>query len=227
MCCLFGHHVDVGPTLVVGTTLQQGQIDGSEPLTHFLEGGRVTRIGTEIDLLAVRLHHPRAPQGAEAIGHATAREMARWGQGQLHRSQVHALPPIAFGDSARRNTPQLQVRTYTQWRHETLVLQLQHGLVVQVIVMVVRQQHHVHRRQQVHAHVLGVVEALRASEREGGCPLAEHGIDQEGGSAHLDQQGGMPEPGYGERAIRHRLPGREVHRHCGQRVLWFACITAA
>src|SRR4029077_12179225 len=87
---------------------------------------------------------------------ATPGEMLRRGCGdaQLAARQAVTLPPVKLVDILQWHAPRLQVRADAEGGDERYVAPTQraYGGIVEVIVVVVRDDHEIQRRQRVHGH---------------------------------------------------------------------------
>ena len=181
-----------------GAHLEHHQVEGAEALA---DGGVLAGqagVAAEEHTMARRLDDERRPQRRVAVLQRAAGEMLR-GRGvhhQLRAGQPRRLPPVELDDALRRHAPGLQVRSHAQRGDEghALARQLADGRVVEVVVVVVRDQHQIDGRQraQRHRHRL---EALRPGQARGRGARAPHRIGEHAQAVDLDQHRRVPEPG--------------------------------
>ncbi|MNI29746.1 hypothetical protein D3C73_835690 [compost metagenome] len=150
---LFGLHVHERPALIVGAGFDHRQVERTVFLADGLEAIEVAGIAAEEDAEVAVLDHPRGPQAAIAVTQAAAGEMLAGRGGQAQASGFGGLPPVQLFDLGRIHAPGNQLVAHTQRRDEArgLAGQLHHGRVVEVVVVVVREDDAGNRRQFVDA----------------------------------------------------------------------------
>ena len=115
------------------------------------------------------------------------------------------FPPVELDDALGRHAPALEVRADAERRDERHVGlgERADGRVVEVVVVIVRDDHQVERRQRLerHRHRL---EALRAGEPQRRGARSPHRIGQHAHAVDLDQHRRVSEPG-GAQAAGGRL----------------------
>ena len=120
--------------------------------------------------------------------------MPRRRRHDLHPAQRSLLPPLHVVDLRRRYAPDLQVGTDAE-RHEERgaaarqVLDRPH---VEVVVMIVRDQHRIDRRQVLKPQRRRMEAPRPDVERRG--VLGEHGIDEQAHAIDRDVDTGVPDP---------------------------------
>ncbi len=112
---------------------------------------------------------------------------------EAHAAQVHRLPPVeldGFSTGAPDPFPQ------AQGHHEgdPALRQLRHAWQIRMIVVIVRQQHEIHRRQRAQRHAWRHG-AARTGEGKRTGTLGEHGIGEERHAVHPHQEGRVTDPG--------------------------------
>ena len=134
--------------------------------------------------------------------------------GQARARHGVALPPVELGDALGRHTPGLQVRAHAERGHEghgAVAGQRADGGVVQVVVVVVRDHHHVHLGHfaQAQRHRLETFGAEQAKRRSARAPdrVGQHLV-----AVHLQQHGGVAEPGGAQARV-----GGSAARRCAGR----------
>jgi hypothetical protein len=116
--------------------------------------------------------------------------------------------PVELGDARRIDAVALEVATHAERRDDRYALARQ-GLdrrATQVIVVIVRQQHHIERGQLVEPNGDGM-KALGTRKAHGRRALAKHGIGEHPAPLELEQCRAVAEPGDPKTAGSPRLPG--------------------
>ena len=134
---------------------------------------------------------------------------------QLHATDLRRLPPIELLHLGRIHAPLDQPIAHAQRSDEMphLGRQRQDGSVVQVVVMVVRQDHAFNGRQVFQADGRRM-EALGAHPLHRRCALRKHRVGQPEPALKLHQQGRVPEPVQAAVGRGLQLGGRQRgHRH--------------
>ncbi|MND87734.1 hypothetical protein D3C80_797420 [compost metagenome] len=189
---LFGLHVHVWPVDVVGTGFHQGQVEWTVLFADAFEAVEVAAVAAEEEACVAVDHHPRGPEGAVAVEQATAGKVLRRGSDELDAIDFRALPPIQLADFARVDAPLDQGVAYAQRGKEVfgLVRELEHGLMIQVIVVVVGQDHRFDRWQFFQAD-RWLVETLGAGPLYGRGTLGEDRVGDPEFVAQLEQHRGV------------------------------------
>ena len=214
---LLGIHVDVGPEGVVGADGHEREVegaevgaDGGEPLGRARVAGVVGRVHGAV----------QGPAGPErlAVDEAATGVVPGLGAGHPDAGDLGLTPPVERGDACLRHTPGQQVGVDAE-RHDVVrlvrLLELHDRRVVEVVVVVVADQHRVDRRDLGDGTGHGV-HPPRARVTDGGDPLAEDRIDEEAGAVELEHRRRMAVPRDGEVARRLRGAGRhDRHRSDG------------
>ena len=172
-------HVDVRPLRIVGPGFYHRQVEGAVLLADFLETLEIAAVAAEEDARAARLDDPGRPQRRIAVAQAAARKVLGRRRHQLDAVDVGGLPPRQLPHLAGRDAPRDQPVAHAQRRDEMLGLagQRQHGGVVQVVVVVVRQDDALDRRQLFYADGR-LVETGRTGPLHRRRALGKHGIGQ-------------------------------------------------
>ncbi|MDT4856828.1 hypothetical protein FQZ97_912310 [compost metagenome] len=137
------------------------------------------------------------------------------GDGQARAGHAVAFPPVQLGDALGRHAPGLQVGAHAQRRdegHGAVFRQGVDGGVVEVVVVVVRDHDHIDlgHLAQPQGHGLEALGAEQAKRRGACAPdrVGEHAV-----AVHLQQHGGVAEPGGAQAAGAGASPGlARVHR---------------
>jgi hypothetical protein len=185
------------PARLVGADGQGGQIEGPEAAADFDEVRRVAGIAGKEDVEVGRIDRPATPQSSVAVAQAARAPVLQRGQGEAHAVELDVLPPVEFGHfvDAELGEPGLQPQ-----RHEELQLaaaalvQLPHAVDVEVVVVVVRDDHGVDLGQ-IRQRDAWWMEALRPGEAHRRSALGKMRIGQDVESTQPQQQGGVADPG--------------------------------
>src|SRR5204863_8662133 len=111
---------------------------------------RVAEIAAEQQAHLRVLDHPRAPQRAVAVPRRALAPMLHRGQVQCQPHVNAALPPVELGDIAYTLLlePGLELQRHEKYRRAAcLPVQAPYGFAVEMIVVVVRDDHDIHVRQ--------------------------------------------------------------------------------
>ena len=205
------------------------EIEGAKALADFLILGGEAAVAAEKDRVAWRANDERGPERAvPPLDRATREVLRRRGaHPDAAFRELVRLPPVELGDARRRDAPGLEMRADAKRSHERHVerRQLADRRIVEVIVVVVRDDHEIERWQRVQRDRHGL-EALRAREprRRGAQPPDR--IGEHAQAVDLDQHRRMTEPGGAQTAAGFSAPGFErIHRR--QRCLRHAALAAA
>ena len=144
----FRLHVHVRPFDVVGAGFHQGQVERAVLFADAFEAVEVAAVAAEEDSRVAVDHHPRGPQRAVAVEQASTGEVLRRGGDETDAGDFGALPPVVLADLAGVDAPFDQGVADAQRGQEVVGLgrQFQHSLIIEVVVMVVRQDHRFNRR---------------------------------------------------------------------------------
>ena len=204
-------HVDIGPGGVVGADRHQGEVEGPVVGADPGEAVGVSGVAAEVRAVPRPEDRPRGPQRGVAR-QETAGEVPRRGADQPQLADSGLGVPVQFDDPLGGDVPLPQVRADTEGHHERRPLgahQVQHGVHVEVVVVVVADHHGVEfgqglQRQRDRVQPLG---ADRARRRAAVAPdrVGEHAV-----AVDLQQRRGMAEPVH-----RQRL-GSRVDGRCGE-----------
>jgi hypothetical protein len=121
--------------------------------------------------------------------------MLRGCRSEFEIAQRVALPPIELGDLLRGNSKLLEVRSHAERRDErgATLRELDHRGLAQVVVVIVRDQHRVERRQLRHRHGRRM-KSLGPRKRHRPETIAEHGIRDHALAVDLEQHRRVSEP---------------------------------
>src|SRR5215831_8549318 len=123
----------------------------------------------------------RRPRRRIPVLESTPREMLRRRSRDGHGLHLGVLPPVELRNSPRRNTPAFQASAYAERRDDRRVGarfgERQNGWAVQMIVMIMRQDDRIERRQRGEGSRRRM-EALRAGESHRGDTIAPDRIGQ-------------------------------------------------
>jgi hypothetical protein len=137
--------------MVVGAGLDHRHVERTEALADGLEVGVVAGVAAEEDAQAVGHDHPRRPQRAVFVEQASPREVLRGHRRQAHAAHRRFVPPVELPDPGRVHAPRDQALAHAQRRDEDFDLRREprDGGAVQVVEVVVRQDHALDGRQLV------------------------------------------------------------------------------
>ena len=208
---LFRLHVHERPARIVGAGLDHGQVERAVLLADGLEAVEVAGVAAEEDAEVVVLDHPRRPQAAVAVAQAAAGEVLARGGGQAQAAGLGRLPPVQLFDLAGVHTPGDQLVADAERCNEArgLASQLHYRGMVEMVIVVVREDHAGDGRQFVDAD-RRCVEARRAHPLHRRGALGEHRIGQPVLAAQLQQDRGVPQPE--QTAVRRSVEGSAVQR---------------
>ena len=140
---LFGEHVVVGPAAVVLDVLDECDAKVRKASADFGKVRAVGRIAAVVNRLAAVLQHKAAPETSGPIAQTAARRLERRHQRDAQVAALRVLPRVQFGDV--RHAQRLQICIQSQ-RHDEVRRCLRQGalrVLLEMVVVVVRQQHHV------------------------------------------------------------------------------------
>src|SRR5271166_5176784 len=159
--------MDVAPGGMERADLQHDEVERPESFADRLVFRRQTRVAAEEYGVLLRTDHERGPQGRIAIFQAAPGKVLRrrGGHGEPGTRKPVRFPPVEFNDTFGSYAPLLQVRTDSERRHERHVApgEFTDGRVVQMVVVIVRDENEVHRRHRAQRNWHGL-KALRAGE---------------------------------------------------------------
>ena len=233
---MFRAEVDITPGRMKGADFQHHQVEGAQAVADLGVLIGESGVAAEEDAVPRAAHDQRRPQRGVAILEAAAAEMLRRRGGDFDRSagrlaeHAMALPPVELGDALRRHAPGLQVRAHAQAGdegHVGLGQQADRGMA-QMVVVVVRDQHRVHRRHVVQAHRHGL-ESLGPGQLRWRRALAPHRIGEQPHAVDLQQHRAVAEPGRAQsgvgllqpvlhRVVRRQRAGRHAARAAAEKV---------
>ena len=139
---LLGAQVPIGPRLGVLTHLDHRHVEGPQPFADLFERGEHPGVAGVVGSVSRTEQSEPTPERSILVEHLSARRVARGRHHQLHVAECVALPPIELDDALGGYTPILEVCTHTQRTHErrVAVLQRDDGRMVEVVIVVVRDQ---------------------------------------------------------------------------------------
>ena len=197
---------------LVGADRDRGQVERPQPLADLLEVGRVVPgVAAEEEATIVAGHRPAAPEPAVHLEARAGRPVLHGHAGQRDPALLAAVPPVELDDvgDAEIGEPRAQPERHVEARPVRLGQPLHRGLV-QVVVVIVRDQHDVDGRQILEAHA-GRRHPLGAGERQRAGALRPLRIGEDVHAGELDQQRRVADPGDGGlglvRAQRHAVAG--------------------
>ena len=212
--------VDVTPGRVEGADLQHHQVKRAQQRADQRVFAGQPGIAREKHRMPVGAQHHRGPQRGVAVLQATAGEVLRRRGRHRQPAAVGAgqrtrFPPVQLGDARGRHSPALQVGTHTQRGDDRHLQQRQRadGGVVEVVVVVMRDDHHIHSRQRLQGH-WHRLKPLGAGQPRRGCTRAPHRVGQHPQAVDFQQHGGVAQPGGAQASLRRLAPGvqRVDHR---------------
>ena len=215
---LLGHE----PARLVGADRDEGDVEAAaqrrrlarrEPFADVGEVFRVAGVAGEEEMQVGREHREAAPERLESVVQPAPRPVLHGGQHHLDRPRGAGdrvgLPPVELDhavDAALRQ-PRLEAQRHDEERRSAgLRGQRADARVVEVVVVVVRDQHQIDVRQ-FGEREAGRDVALRPDEAERRRPLGEHRVGEDAQSAELRQHRRMADPG-DRRLHRHRAGAR-------------------
>src|SRR5437867_9242097 len=148
--------------------LQHDEVKRTEPLADRLIFRGEAGIAAEEDGVPLRADDERGPQSRIAIPQAAAGKVlrGRGGHGEPGARQLVRFPPVELDDALGPDAPVFEVRADAERGHERhdALGDLVDRWIVEVVVVVVRDDHEVYRRHRAkgYGHRL---EALGAGER--------------------------------------------------------------
>jgi hypothetical protein len=202
--------VDVPPGRMEGADLEHHEVEGTEALADVGVLRRETGVAAEEDMVARRADRHRRPQRRVAVLQPAAGEVLRrrGGHHELGAGQRVRFPPVELGDAFRRHAEGFEVRADAERGDEGHVAvpgQRADGRIVEVVVVVVRDDDEVDGRQRVQAHRHGL-KALRPGHPRRRGARAPHRIGEHAQAVDLDEHGGVAEPRGAQPRVRRLAP---------------------
>lgn len=186
---LLGTHVYV-PEILAGQIRADGQadeVDGTEPVADFFEAGKVAGVPSEEEIILIGSSDPAAPESAAMIDKTSVRVMLGRSTGKLDTTVREGVPPVELmigGD-----TYALEFGTKPEGHNEHRVAgQPLDRRLVEVVVVVVGQKHHIDRRQILESDTSLNV-AAGTEKRQRRYTVAPDGIGKDVQTAKLDEEG--------------------------------------
>ncbi|MNC30409.1 hypothetical protein D3C75_786920 [compost metagenome] len=108
----------------------------------------VAAIPAEEDLGILSLDDPRAPQRGVTVQQAASREMPRGCTCERQTGKGDFIPPVKLTNTLPADAPPLQVSPDTE-RHDEhggFLLQLSDRSIIEMVIMIMREQHGINRR---------------------------------------------------------------------------------
>ena len=193
---LLGVHVDGVPGVVVRADRLQGQVERAEPGADAGEGRGVAGVAAEEHPVCRAGDDPGGPQRG-VPGEEPPGEVPGLGAGQREAGHRRRAVPVQLDDPVLRHAPAAQVFPDAQGDDEgrgLLAQQGPHRREVQVVVVVVADQHGVDRGQALHRHGRRM-QPGGAQQRGRRHPLPPHRVDEHAPPVDLQQGAGVTEPG--------------------------------
>ncbi len=212
--------VNIPPRRVIRADFEHHQVERAESLRDLGVLRRQAGVAAEEDRVLRASHDERRPERRIPAPDGATREVLRRRRGNAHPAarKVEALPPIELRDPLCGDAPRLEVRAHAEGRHDGHIelCDLEDRRVVEVIVVVVRDDDGVERRERRHGHRDGL-KALRAGEGDRRRTLSPHRIGQDADAVDLEQHRRVAEPGRPEARLGGLGPvGQRVHRREGR-----------
>ncbi|BEE09437.1 hypothetical protein VAWG005_22490 [Aeromonas dhakensis] len=151
-------HVHMGPALVVGPRLEKGHVKRAMALPYLLEAGEIAAVAAEEQVEIIAADDPGGPQSQVAIAQAAAGEVLGRRGDELNAIDPGLLPPVQLPDLVRRHAPGAEPgpdpERGDEVRHPPL--QRHYGGVIQVVIVIVGEDHPGQGRQILKSHGRGV-----------------------------------------------------------------------
>jgi len=182
------------PPRLVGTDGHEDQLWGSEALPNQAEVLPIAGIAPEVDAMFRAFYVPACPQSPVTVCQTAPGEVACRGAVETHTGVLHELPPVQFHDSA--TSPPAHKLSNPSWHKEKRVgmaYEELHAGFVQMVVVVVRDQHDMDSRELFRLERQGDQPAWSGKAHRA-CPRAEDGICKEDEGVELEQHGTVPKP---------------------------------
>ncbi len=170
-CRMDRTHMDIRPVRVVGANLQHRQVERPVGLTDRAKTREHSRIPAKKNVVPRSANHKRRPQRFVPIPQTSSGKMTRRrSRDRAIGTEICRLAPVQFCNSLRRDTPGFQILSESKGSNEAGALMFQqnrkllNGGAIQVIVVIVRQQHGIERGQ-VSQRQRRRIKALRPEKR--------------------------------------------------------------
>ena len=210
-------HVDVGPQRVVPADLDHREVERPEALPDLGEVRAEAAVAAVKDALVRAKKRPSRPERPVFVVEKPPRRVAGRRSGDLHRPDGRLLPPVQLRNLLRGHAPRFEVCAHAERHHKPRRprRQFAHHARVEVVVVVVREDHGVERRKLGHRN-RRFKEALHAKQppRRGVRPDGR--VGEEAFSVEFEQHRRVAEPcgadggggGVGQRRAHRRRRGR-------------------
>ncbi|SVK47286.1 Uncharacterised protein [Acinetobacter baumannii] len=182
------------PARRIGADGQRRHVERPQPLTDLRQPFRIAAVAGKIKPQRRMVDHPAAPQRAIAIPQRAHAPVPRWRGVDRQLAQRQTLPPVQLMHLQPITAePALQAERHDELGLRETPRQLPHRAPVKVIIMVMGDQHRIHRRQLLHRQRRRR-SALRAVKAQRRCAFGQRRIDQDIAPAQPQQHRGMPQP---------------------------------
>jgi len=197
------HH----PSGLVRPDRDRDEIERAMSRTDPLEALEITRITGEEEASLGPRDHPRRPEGLAVVAQAAFAPMLGRQASDRHAASIDGLPPVELQDPLDAlPTQQIAIGQWHQEERLRVALgQGTQGRQIEVVIVIVGDDHEVDRRQVLQRHPRRH-EAPGAQEGDRARRLGPDRIGQEGHVIHLHEQGRMTDPGEGRAAMPRVLP---------------------
>ncbi len=135
--------------------LDDGKVNASKIRGDLAEMASVATVAREVQRYSVEIHHKARPQRRIALERSTREMLARHaGESSLVR-QSDFFAPVHFRDALGFPSPVFEMGSHAEWADDMrrAILQVTHREHVQMVVMVVRENEQIERR-----NVAGLIE---------------------------------------------------------------------
>ena len=157
---VFRPEVHVAPGRMERANFEHDQIERPKPFADDSIFSREARVAAEEHRVTWRSDYERRPQGAVTVVQSAPRKVLRGRSGhrELGVRRPVRFPPVEFDDALGTHAPRLEMRADPERRHERHVAlrELADGRVVEMVVVVVRDDHEIQRRHGAKRHRHGL-----------------------------------------------------------------------
>ena len=183
-----GAEMNFAPCPVVGSRFDQRQIERAELCADVSRSVEEAGIAGKPRPRVFANKRPRRPQRRICAGRGPSAEVARRRGVNFESADLGVFPPVELDDTRGIDSLTVQVRCDSQGRHESMPLVAEggHRLVVEVVVVVVRDEHHVDFGKRVDGDGR-VKETLGATPLKWGSTPTEHRIGEHDDAVNVEQ----------------------------------------